>query len=547
MIEKLKSAGDQLRAAWENYYHVYSTIDDSYNQGKSPHGCGFSLEVSRQLDAELAFISSYEPKIQQIKAAISCARNHSSSLSPINTLPPEVLTRVFQLVAEQPCKLHLRAGDQLQAPFPRYPDYLAHVCSHWRRTAISCCSLWRHIDLSTYAPWYKGLNARAETHIARTNGLPIELHISDHVNQHSKKAKHEEDLVKLVSRISTRTETLKFVVTDPFRHFHESVLTKLLLSRSLILTELVVTSEIYHWDNFILADKPSNQPPVPGSQSFRLGLWEDQLERCFAPLTVLCLRGIFPLWSSAAYQGLVDLRLLSTTIWSHIQEVELVTILKSSPELRILHFGLKIENLSDNVSPVHLKDLRVIKIFPENGEKTRQCPSSLLRLLAPGPNPLRLSFSNCYEPNMTMLTELDNFFERSRVAWFYSRGVFPPINLLLRHAVTLERVVLDDLKTYCSDELPFTWLRMDGLHTLPRLKSLRIRGSTLSVDELHLLVECCPSGIVLQSCDVENDICSEWFSSTAFSSEEFNDTFLNVKIMDRNPSMDSTIDWDILD
>ncbi|KDN44961.1 hypothetical protein RSAG8_05134, partial [Rhizoctonia solani AG-8 WAC10335] len=163
MIEQLHSAGDQLRAAWDNYFQAYSFIQSCQAPStKTPHVSGFSAKFSHQLDTELAFISSYESKIQELKVAITRARNYLSGLATINSLPPEILTRVFQFVRAQHCDLHKLPSDKKH--YPRYPDDLTHVCSLWRQIAISCCSLWSHIDLSPYDPCYGGLLARAGTY-----------------------------------------------------------------------------------------------------------------------------------------------------------------------------------------------------------------------------------------------------------------------------------------------------------------------------------------------------------------------------------------------
>ncbi|EUC58514.1 F-box-like domain protein [Rhizoctonia solani AG-3 Rhs1AP] len=281
---------------------------------------------------------------------------------------------------------------------------------------------------------------------------------------------------------------------------------------------------------------------------------EEDIETSFAPITVLHLRGIFPWWSSTAYHGLVDLRLLSTNAWSHIQEVQLLAILKSSPGLRVLHFGLEIHDLTaatERVVPVILQDLQIVKIFPDIDivTYTTMCPGSLLRLLAPGTKPLQLSLEGFYIQDTTSLTELERFFARSRVARFYTRAMFPPLNLLLRHSAHLEQVVLDDFASASHNKLPPAELDVDESASLPRLSSLHITSSALFDHELRLLLRCCPDGTVLDSSNVDHDISEDYPLTTTFSTPELLEAFPTIKIADSSFGLRdaSNADWDIFD
>ncbi|KAH7332635.1 hypothetical protein B0J17DRAFT_632269 [Rhizoctonia solani] len=169
---------------------------------------------------------------------------------------------------------------------------------------------------------------------------------------------------------------------------------------------------------------------------FGVALTEDQLGRAFSTGNILHARGIFPSWSGTAYHGLVDLRLRSTPCWSHIEEAELISILKSIPRLRILHFGLEVWN------PVpDAEQLQVVKPFSSNNNGVHS--NSVLPLLAPGPKPLRLSLGGAFKLDDALNAELDGFFVRSRVTNFYAKESIPPLNLILRHSNHLECVILD--------------------------------------------------------------------------------------------------------
>ncbi|KDN35027.1 hypothetical protein RSAG8_11938, partial [Rhizoctonia solani AG-8 WAC10335] len=450
-------------------------------------------------------------------------------LTSINSLPPEILIRIFHVVLAQSCKLDSLICDDKQH-YSRYPDYLAQVCTLWRRIALSSRSLWCHIDLSPNQPYADGLVTRADTQLVQAGGLLIELHIAVKDTWYFE----YDELYRLISLASGRVASLQLTMDGPFRVFHHDIFGLLFRQRP-ALTKLVLRSTADYFNNFLVADS-FNDTMTEDFWPLTLDSTEEDIESSFAPITELYLRGTFPLWSSTAYHGLVDLRLLSTGTWSYIREAELIAILKSSPGLRILHFGLEIRDptpVIEQVAPVNLRDLQVVKIFPDLDliARTTLCPGSVLRLLAPGTKPLRLSFEGYYVQDTILLTELERLFARSRVARFYIRAVFPPLNLLLRHSAYLERVVLDDFEWASHDKILPTWSDVDGAASLPHLKSLHITRSSLFEHELRFLLSEEPPLV------------------TKFSALELSEAFPTVRITEYSLSRRGapTVDWDILE
>ncbi|CAE6396726.1 unnamed protein product [Rhizoctonia solani] len=537
MIDQLKAAGDQLRVAWDNYFRLYSGIQNYPILSTPPYAQKFPPELARQLDVELTFISSYEPKIREIRLGISRARNYWSGLAPINALSMDVLMLVFHYLRPQSCNVHyLDSSDR------RYPDYLTQVCALWRRIALSSRSLWSHIDISPYGPSCGGLIARAEAHAIRSGDFPIDLHIPQGAaGSPVRENRSYYALYEHISRISNRIGSFEFDISGDFRGFHRSVLSRLLLSRPPSLTKLVINSRYNHYNAFIYSADFEPGESDEEFEDFRLDLTEDEIENGFAALRVLRLQGVFPSWSSIAFRGLVDLRLLSTDSWSSIEEEELAIVLDASPGLQIFHFGLEIQDSMLEIAPTHLEDLRVVKIFPYKSGITLLCPSSLLRLLAPGSEPLRLSFDNYYEPDTNFTVEFERFFARSTVTHFYTRGAFLPLSILLHHAKNLEQAILEDFEPATFGEIPSSWLDLPESPPL-YLKSIYVTASTLSESGLRLLVKSCPIGIILCSCDVELD------NNEESMGEEVSDLFPTVRVTNTPlyPQGDLTADWDIL-
>ncbi|TFK68993.1 hypothetical protein BDN72DRAFT_741733, partial [Pluteus cervinus] len=64
-------------------------------------------------------------------------RVQRNSLLPISTLPTEVLTEIFAL-----CRIHEDYGwIEMQNLLP-----VTWVCHQWREVALSCATLWAHIE-----------------------------------------------------------------------------------------------------------------------------------------------------------------------------------------------------------------------------------------------------------------------------------------------------------------------------------------------------------------------------------------------------------------
>ncbi|CAE6440197.1 unnamed protein product [Rhizoctonia solani] len=549
MIELLKSAGDLLRAALDNYSIVFSKIEDYHNQAKLPQG--YPPELTNQIDIELAFLSSYESKIQEIKRSISRARNYSSSLAPVNTLPSEILIRVLQLLVAEPCGIVLFDPDYPEHHPPRYLDRFVQVCSLWRTTALSTPLLWCHIDLTLYGLYRNGFISRAFTYADRAGDLPIELHVG------GKSFNDVDDIYNIYDRlsmlffvVSDRVETLKLDIPGVLEGLHHIIFRDLFSRRASNLTKLVVHSRGSR-NAFFCANYADAAEMDEGYGKCGLDLSEDILEDGFAPITVLHLRGIFPRWWSTAYHGLVDLRLLSTASLSRIRETDLLRILGSSPGLRILHFELEISHstpATGRVVPVHLSVLQVIKIYPRDPAHDAGClnPAHLLRLLAPGSKPLRLFLGGYYQPTSGSDIELAKFFSRAKVARFCIQETFPPMRLLLRNAPHLEQVILDAFVCYNRVDIPPAWLQLDDLASLPRLRSLHITRSYLFEREFRLLFQCCLAGIMLHSSHVSGN---NSIMDSTLSQEELLQAYPTVKISDRvvGPFDDPTADWDIFD
>ncbi|KAI0284069.1 hypothetical protein BC826DRAFT_881182, partial [Russula brevipes] len=81
---------------------------------------------------------------------------HRNTLAPVSVLPPEVLARIFHLVALA----------DAESSRPKMGNLrwigVTHVCRHWRQVALDDSSLWARISGSmAKATWVCEMLARA--------------------------------------------------------------------------------------------------------------------------------------------------------------------------------------------------------------------------------------------------------------------------------------------------------------------------------------------------------------------------------------------------
>ncbi|CAE6504422.1 unnamed protein product [Rhizoctonia solani] len=509
-MEELKTAGRQLRAAIDRYRNVCFSIHNL------SHG-GIRNILENHLDdikAELLHFPSYEPKLRESWLAINKTHNSLAQLTPINSLPSEILTQIFHTVlASEPCPLDLQASADISSEisrnsshtlslgddFPRCPDYLAHVCTHWRQLALSSPKLWVHIDFIPHEKFHKGLLARAEVHAARANILPLIVHLYE-----GQRTDYNADqITSFLASISHRMKALDFTIIKYCGRFTATVFDALLSecnSESSVFTQFVMTL-IGNQHGARL--RPNDDGSEYKLRDLILNLPRSAVEQALCHISVLQLRGIFLDWSSTVYGGLVDLRLVSSSNrnWDSIPESNLRTILESSPRLRVLHFALEITHISPKgtpVTPVRLDDLEMVNVSTLDDEEGETGLGTILRLLAPGSQPVQLSVwhqRHPYRGGDLAVDELAKFLQRSDVTRFSAKGGCPPLHEFLCYAPNLEDLILDScIPIYGSVELS----KNDSPQVKP-LRSLIVHNYSPSIDLLEALLVQYPSKLLMVS------------------------------------------------
>ena len=111
-----------------------------------------------QPDAIKAAQTDIDSDIQRLNDCICSLKSRRNLLCRISRLPPEVLSQIFLVFAEQ-----LQAQDRFKTDFKWIT--ITHVCRLWREIALRHGRLWGKIDSAR--------EERARVFVERSNGAPL--------------------------------------------------------------------------------------------------------------------------------------------------------------------------------------------------------------------------------------------------------------------------------------------------------------------------------------------------------------------------------------
>lgn len=448
IIEELDAASNILQVALDRYLSVCSALKSCYTQINTA-SC-VPRELSHRVTDEVLLAASYETRIKEAKVTLSLSSNSFHNNVPINSLPDEILGRIFHLVLDaQPSTI-----DGPQPLSLNHIDICTLVCSRWRRISVSLGTLWSHIELSPVKSKKRSYD-RAVVYVARAGHTPLSVHISDSRNRGNRYIPTCTSTTQFLASIAPRIRSLTF------RSFRSTCFLAPILGACLancvpgVLTRLAFNISAKTARRFLAATEDQS---MPGCRPIN-DVSKQLLENLLIHTTVLQLCGSYPLWTSKAYHGLTTLHLLpgSTEEW-YIPEQQLIEMLKSSPQLRIFHFGLTISDprpANAVVVPTHLECLEVLVWESRDSNQ----PGSFFRLIAPGLKPLRVSIGRVDKEDSVSSVEIKEFFARSnltklRLSVSVASGLTPSV---LDPLPPLEALVLDYSKgstpAYRADEL----------------------------------------------------------------------------------------------
>ncbi|KDN37353.1 hypothetical protein RSAG8_10241, partial [Rhizoctonia solani AG-8 WAC10335] len=400
-----------------------------------------------------------------------------------------------------------------------YPDALAHVCSFWRRVALTTPSLWTHIDIALDHSLNPGLFSRAKVYAIRASQLPIDIHILDPGSEREKKresairecklkpgqpgyhSSYDWDDLHDFRLLNSDTSPIKTLhmdlrIYDRLREIHYSILEYFFAHcRPGVLTQYIVDFNNSVWWNisrtFIEpAETPHSLDAYKSLVYAHTGraVPNDHLEDLWHRIPSIQIAGLCPHWKSKAYHGLVELCIDEGV--PEISELQLINILRSNPMLQVFRITAPLDGLIDSeiINPVYLEHLRDLNVMVRDDD-AELYSSRVLRQIAPGARPLQLSLSYFSQNSVV------DFFSRANVTRLYIEGS-PQLGFLFDQCPRLDILVLNELEMETCDlqslvnrvDNPGVGFNGEGGEIKPVYKPASTSGA--HIDTLYLLWHC---------------------------------------------------------
>ncbi|KAG8744103.1 hypothetical protein FRC10_010784 [Ceratobasidium sp. 414] len=411
--EEWRNGSDLLATATQRYLGACLALEASCSDLNRAFGNAPSVLMTlHDMDEELSHLGSLQRKLERARTVLARSRNRSPQTVSINRLPHEILAHIFELAVLSEFwrfstldehDFQVKPGDEIDLPY--HPCVLSEVCTYWHRLAIDTPTLWSYIHLIPHSWAANKFYARASLLVKRAIGVPL------HICIHSSVGADPSALTRLTGwlvPVLGRIYSLDMSGGSPYFAYLDSVLDCLFNNGTPgSIKELTLWGPTHEQPRFI-------DPASSSSMAvWRFNLSQQQLEAFFQPITLLRLGGVFPRWDSQAYRGLAHLQL---DIGS-IAEAPLICILSDNPQLRTLSLGLEVTEIQPRHIPqklILLCDLEILSlVFMELTQVW-----AVLRLIAPGPRPLRVAFGSSRDNlsyDFAGTDEARAFFQRSNV------------------------------------------------------------------------------------------------------------------------------------
>ncbi|KAG8792393.1 hypothetical protein FRC12_006247 [Ceratobasidium sp. 428] len=324
----------QLDASVQTYFDVSFTLGAASQDPLrvfSP-----TLESSENIDDKIHRLDLNIQKLQQARVTLCLARTCNAKLAPINRLPREILSHIFELlVISEYWELSFGRNEHeedgstgsCQFKLPKQQYTLSQVCTHWQQV-MTTPALWSRIDLVMSGKYQEVFYARASHFVSRAGNAPLIIQI--HEPTHSSPS----DIQRLTEWLAPVAGQIYSLDVSEGLATHEMVdsVLRTWLKHGTPGTVKELTLSANSGVHFIAP------VPGPGSAQWEYIISSEGFENFFRPITMLRVSNVFPRWESHAYYGLTHLQLGDGSI----TEAQLVAVLFSSPLLCTLSFGLAI-------------------------------------------------------------------------------------------------------------------------------------------------------------------------------------------------------------
>lgn len=168
---------------------------------------------------------------------VQCRRAYTALLSPLRTLPPDILGEIFMY-----CQLHLISA--------RWT--VSHVCQHWREAALTTSELWSNIVIPPTAPsstsqkWAEIFRYEAAC-LERAKCRPVRWYFrqpqfGEYNDGHEKRIHFKETMSRMVGGVASSEVSFETDESEQEPVFLGEVVTELIKSSAATLRRLLVKS-----------------------------------------------------------------------------------------------------------------------------------------------------------------------------------------------------------------------------------------------------------------------------------------------------------------
>ncbi|CAE6444256.1 unnamed protein product [Rhizoctonia solani] len=314
-------------------------------------------------------------KLAQAQMYLNRMRN---SLQSVNTLPLEVLFRVFRFAAFR--TFHSQYNTPIPFSYQRddHQDLviLTHVCSDWRTALLNNPSFWSRFSIDPQR-LFESESERAQVYSIRARGSPQALYINESIDEPLFPINHPNLTNQIiVPRLDTLTQLSLLNFTDT-RLVRQTILFWLKSGNPGALRTLIIQMH---------SNMTWPKPIYTGGYALA-----QRAESMLSPIRTLSLRGMRFAWDSAIYQNLVVLRIGNLRSEGSPTIHQILGILSGCPLLHTLRlYGMMIHpSYSTSPQAVYLTQLENLDLAALSSESVGQ----LLPNIFPQSKDLSLRFA----------------------------------------------------------------------------------------------------------------------------------------------------------
>ncbi|KAF8738206.1 F-box-like, partial [Rhizoctonia solani] len=487
-LQQWKDAQEALDHAMQHY--LESTIllqSQTHNSA-----CSVESQSVRNTLSETWINKAPIPDKHSILARAQVHLNQMrNSMIQVNSLPPELLLRIFCFVAST-----FRAIENqfITTPSPSHQDdykdliIATHVCSYWRNILISTPSFWSRFDFDTRNK-IEAEYERAELYSNRARGVPQSLFIEEHVSRYFYHESFDifqnlfrsrlDDLTQIVMLNFSSLDLVRGTISHWLQHGRPGTLRALTIQ---------------------MDSKVEISEPIQSKRRDLIGRMSQMLDSIHS----LSLLGVVFAWDSLIYHNLTQLHIggIPYEVSPHIHNV--LDVLSNSPRLQ----KLRINNMAilqcDQVSthPVYLTELEQLELM----ELTYESLDVLLPMIFPQSKGLNIRIT-LLSIDDHVVSAINSFLGRTDVARLCAQQ-----DLIARclPAVPNISTLIVDLKEQPEDSClsKFSYIEAStGVRVLrcPNLQTLHLHSGSIPIEAIQEVIETHPTirKLWLSTCYIE--------------------------------------------